>query len=203
MPHAKKGLGVDFDDVIFHCDLALQDFHNARYGTNYTAGERDTFSLEHVWNCSNEEVRRRLDEFTESEFHERAPIVSGAKEALEKLNYRYDVVIVTGRVESARPATEKWLERNLLGLYTEIHFANHVYGMRTEAQRTKSEILQELGINVFVEDAPHFADEITAAGITLFLFDTPWNRAETPPGSIRVYSWEDVTARLLAEKDEE
>lgn len=193
----KKTLGVDFDDVIFRCDKALEKFHNTRYGTEYVAEERTTFTLEPVWNCSPEEVQRRLDEFSESEFHENADAVFGAREALERLNAAYDIAIVTGRADNSRDATVKWLEKNLFGLYREIHFANHRYG-DPRRRRSKSEILKELGVEVFVEDALHFAEDVAASGITVFLFDMPWNRHETPEGAIRVHSWDEVVSRLLA-----
>ena len=191
---AKKLLGVDFDDVLFNCDEALVQFHNTRYGTSYSSADRSTFELQPVWNCSGEEVIARLDEFTETEFHERANAVTGAREALALLQEHYDIVIVTGRAASARPATERWLEKNLLGLYREVHFADH--GGTGTARRLKSDILRELGIGVFVEDAPHFAADVAGAGITVLLLDTPWNRAETPNGAIRVRSWDEIVARL-------
>jgi uncharacterized HAD superfamily protein len=191
----KKILGVDFDDVLFNCDEALAQFHNTRYGTSYTTDERNSFYLEPFWNCSAEEVQKRLDEFTYTEFHENANVVTGAREALERLSDVYDIVIVTGRADIARSATEKWLEKNLLGLYREIHFSNHG-GTGIGKYRLKSEILRELGIDIFVEDAPHFAADVAGAGITVFLFDTPWNRAETPDGAIRVRSWEEIVEQL-------
>lgn len=192
----KKILGVDFDDVIFHSDAALREFHNTRYGTSYAFEDRSEFTLEPVWNCSSEEVERRLNEFSESAFHENAGIVKGAKEALQRLNQFYDIVIVTGRSEDVRAPTEQWLEKNLLGLYREIHFANHKYGDPAN-RRNKSDILKELGIQIFIEDAPHFAKDVAEAGITVFLLDTPWNRAETPLGATRVHSWKEIEKQLL------
>lgn len=191
----KPVLGVDFDDVLFQCDEALLEFHAARYGAPYTREERTTFTLEPVWSCSAEEVQRRIAEFVDTEFHERANPVSGAKEALTTLRHRYDVVIVTGRADDARGATERWLEKNLLGLYREIHFTNH--GGAGAPHREKSEILQEFGVDVFVEDNLYFASDVTQAGIPVFLFDTPWNRAETPDGATRVHSWNEVVSQLL------
>jgi uncharacterized HAD superfamily protein len=192
----KKILGVDFDDVLFQCDAALLEYHVARGGEPYSLAERNTFTLEPVWNCSAEEVQRRLDEFSETVFHKNAAIVSGAHDALATLNKTYEIIIVTGRADSARTPTLEWLEKNLLGLYREIHFANHVYGDPAR-RRQKSDILKEFGVTAFIEDAPHFAAEVAGAGIPVFLLDTPWNRAETPQGATRVYSWEEIVDRLV------
>ena len=191
----KPVLGVDFDDVLMRAGDALAAFHNATYGTSYARDEVADFDLSKMWNCTPEEATRRIGEFMATEFHHEADPVVGAKQALEKLRDAYDIVIVTGRAEAWREGTVRWLEKNLLGLYREVHFTGQV--AHDGGARRKSDIATELGIAVFIDDALHFAEDVASFGIPVLLFDTPWNRGQTREGVTRVHSWEEILGLLL------
>lgn len=192
----KKILGVDFDDVLFQCNTAAAKFHNTTYGTSYSRDDVKTFDWRDVWHVSPEEEHRRVLEFFATKFHDEAEAVIGAYDALKKLNEAYEVVIVTGRPESARDVTLEWLSKHFLGLYREVHFTSH-YDSDHSKRRKKSDIVKELGINIFIEDALHFAADVAESGIPVFLIDTPWNQGETPPNVTRVYSWDEILEKLL------
>ncbi len=187
----RKVIGVDFDDVLFKCNDALAVFHNTTYGTSYSKSDVHEFDLSSVWNCTPEETRRRIYEFVSSDFHHQAEAVFGAYDALKTLGEGNDIVIVTGRHESAKDATLEWLSKNFLGLYREIHFVGHDDPDESK-RRLKSEVVKELGISLFIDDASHFAADVASAGIPVLLFDTPWNQGDIAPGVTRVFSWEEI-----------
>lgn len=194
MSHPKPILGVDFDDVLVRTGHALAEFHNATYGTSYTRDEVTDFKLSGIWNCTPEEAHRRIGEFISTEFHHKAEAVLGAYDALKILKKDYDIVIVTGRSSEWRDTTVEWLEKNFIGLYREIHFTDS--HPNSVSFRPKSEIAQNLGFNIFIDDALHFASDVASVGIPVLLFDTPWNQGELPKGVTRVYSWEEILAIL-------
>lgn len=191
----KKVLGVDFDDVLFKCNEALADFHNATYGTSYSRSDVRTFNLADVWDCTPEEAQARVAEFVSTDFHRNAEAVFGAYDALKALGEGYEIVIVTARDAAWRNTTLEWLEKNLIGLYREVHFTGQLPG-KTSSKIMKSHIAQEIGASVFIDDALHHADDVATLGIPVLLFDTPWNQGETAPGITRVHSWSEILGIL-------
>jgi uncharacterized HAD superfamily protein len=192
----KRVLGVDFDDVLVKSGEALARFHNKEYGTSYTKKDVTTYDLSDIWKCTPEEARRRIDEFVSSDFHREADAVFGAYDSLKLLSDFYDIAIVTGRREREhRDRTVEWLTENFLGLYREIHFTSHD-DPDLSRRRLKSDVVKELGISAFIDDARGFAADVAASGVPVLLFDTPWNQGAVPKGVTRVFSWEEIVSHL-------
>ncbi len=196
MSAQKKILGVDFDGVLIECTEAMVEYHNTHYGTSFKTEDMVSFNWGEVWGCGPEEAERRFNDFVTTEFHNEAKEVAGARDALKRLSRLYEVVIVTGRAESAREATVGWLMRNFLGFYREIHFTDYLNTDHSK-RRLKSDVVKEVGISVFVDDALPFAIDVTQTGVPVLLFDAPWNQGEVPEGVTRVHSWADIEGRLL------
>jgi len=196
----KKVLGVDFDDVLIRTGEAMAKFHNATYGTSYSRDDVTSYSLAEIWNCEPREAQKRIDEFITTEFHHSAEAVFGAYDALKHLSETYDIVIVTGRHEAMRGSTIDWLTKNFLGLFREIHFTGH-YDADPSKQRLKSAVMTEIGADIFIDDALHFATDVASVGIPVLLFDTPWNQGPLPEGVRRVSSWEEILSILARKND--
>ncbi len=192
----KPVIGVDFDDVLFKCNDALAEFHNATYGTSYAREDVRTFDLGEVWSCTPEEAQRRINEFTSTDFHHDAEAVFGAYDALKILAETHDIVIVTARLEKWRDATITWLEKNFIGLYREVHFTEQFHTDQAK-RRQKSEVVRALGMSAFIDDSLHQVDDVSSLGIPVFLFDTPWNQGPLPGGVARVHSWQEILTALL------
>ena len=54
-------IGVDLDDVLIDLNRSLSLFHNAKFGTTYDIEDVRSFELEKVWNCTTEEMIRRVN----------------------------------------------------------------------------------------------------------------------------------------------
>ena len=192
----KKILGVDFDEVLFQSTKAAVKYHNAAYGTSFTVEDMTSYNWGEIWGCTSEEAERRFIDFISTQFHAEAEEVLGARDALKRLNEKYEVVIVTGRQEIAREATLGWLTKNLAGLYREIHFVGS-FNPDPSKQRLKSDVVKTSGISIFIDDSLRFAEDVARTGVPVLLFDTPWNQGEALPGVVRVRSWDEITRRLL------
>ncbi|TAJ15313.1 hypothetical protein EPO56_01220 [Patescibacteria group bacterium] len=193
--NTKRVIGVDLDDVLSRTGDAMAQFHNATYGTKYKREEVKTFDLDAVWNCTPEEAKERVVEFMTTDFHHDAKVVFGAYDALKKLGEFYDIVIVTGRNESMRDSTITWLTKNFLGLYREVHFTGH-FDVVESKRRKKSDVVKDIGMSLFIDDALHFATDVAGVGVPVLLFDTPWNQGMAPNGVTRVFSWEEILFRI-------
>lgn len=183
-------VGVDLDDVLIDCNSALCAFHNRRYGTNYRRADVYSFHLHELWGCSTKEVTRRIDEFFNSPEHARAAAMDGAVAAIRKLQERGELtVVITARNESARKVTEALLACHHPTLIDLVTYTNH---------ETKATICQELGIQVFVDDASHNAEDVAPFVELSLLFDAPWNQTYVPsrPNIRRMHSWQEVLATI-------
>lgn len=65
-------------------------------------------------------------------------------------------------------------------------------------KRLKSEVCKEIGASVLIDDALKHAEEVASHGIPVLLPDKPWNRDYTPPGVVRVQSWNDIVSWIEA-----
>ena len=188
----KKVIGLDLDDVLVDCNSALQSFHNARYGTRLTREDITTYSLGEMWGCSREEAGRRIDEFFDSPEHDTISPVPGAVDAVRELQQKCTVIVVTGRPKSASRQTRALLAKNYPTLVDSIHFAGSHFGR--EGEMTKGDLCRTFGVEMFVDDAAHFAEDVASVVERVLLFDTPWNRdhALSLPNMQRVHSWSEI-----------
>lgn len=188
----KVRVGVDLDDVLIDCNTALCEFHNRRYGTSYRRADVRSFHLHEVWNCSIEEVTRRIGEFYDSPEHAKAVPIKGAVAAILKLQERDELAaVITARAESAREVTEALLACYHPSLTRLVTYTNH---------GKKATVCKELGVQVFVDDAGHNAEDVASVVELSLLFDAPWNRGYVPSRSNlhRVYSWQEALAMIDA-----
>jgi len=64
----------------------------------------------------------------------------------------------------------------------------------------KSAICKELGVDLIIEDAPHYIEDCSEAGIKVFIFDRPWNQEVRENDLItRVRDWGEIGRELGVE----
>lgn len=184
-------IGIDFDDVLFDFNTAMLRYHNDTYGTDVQWDDIYTYYLEYVYGCELEEIKQRIHDYVRSEQHQRTPPVEGAIDSVAKLAQQYDVHVITSRPPRLEAQTTRWLSENIPELAGRVHFTSD---FEPEARTPKSEVCSELGIDMFVDDAPHYIDDIAPVVDQVFLFDRPWNRAKTdlPANARRVHSWDEI-----------
>lgn len=190
-------IAIDCDDVIVATAPAIIDFYNARYGTQIDM--KDFYSTDHtaVWGAPDEQTAiRRVDEFLRSSEFQRLPPFREAIAAIQQLKARHDLHIVTGRSDYLADATHAMLEQYFPATFRSVEFTNFF----TDKPRPKSQVCQDLGADLLIDDHLHHAEVVAACGIPVLLFgDYPWNQTDNLPATItRVSGWSDVTDRLLA-----
>jgi len=193
----KKRYGFDLDDVILNFMESFRVFHNENYGTSHELEDYTDFHLENIIdNCTGEEMRNRIDIFYNSHEHKNAEPIHGALEVLKKLSEKYELIIITAKPEELREQTISWLDTHLPNIFSEVVFTNHFQG--AGQKRSKGDVCLELGIEAFVDDAIHNAENVASAGVPVLLLDAPWNRKFEETEYIkRVHNWEEIEQILL------
>ncbi len=187
-------IGIDLDDVLAETFFAFDQFHNSTYGTSFTKEDHFTFDLSKFWNVSQEEAKRRVREFNASKYSLEIKPLLGAKEALLELSKEHEIKVITSRLEEISDKTEKWLEEHYPDHDFEVHYANHYYGIE---HQKKSEICQNLGIDILIDDCLEYALECSLEGIKVLLLDNPWNqRGNLPENVTRVSDWNNIVTHI-------
>lgn len=195
---SKPVIAVDVDEVLTPTQPALIEHHNQLHGTKLQLSDFHTYDFWEVWGGTKEESIENFMLFTESDYFDRLPPMPGAMEVLTRLSHTYNLAIVTSRMHSLLAPTMKWLDLHYPKLFESVLLGN--YGVKGLSQ-TKSEMCQQLGAKVLIDDSMHYAKECVDVGVQALLFgDYPWNQAdELPEGVTRVKDWAEVERILLHE----
>ncbi len=198
MIQSKPVLGIDIDDVLLDLNAQLLSFHNDRYDSHLTFEQWFSFDLALMFDCSYEEKERRVAEFYASAYNDATQPIKGAREALATLSKTHTIHLITARPEYLRESTLLSLNSHFAGLFESVHFtgAHHI---STIEKRTKADVCRELGVETFVDDAIHNAEDVAAIGCKVYLLDRPWNQLPVSAGITRVYSWEEIVSLVLAD----
>jgi hypothetical protein len=187
-------IGVDIDDVLGETNIAFDDFHNKKYGTNFKKEDHSTFDLALVWNLPTEEMVKRLRAFFSDGHHFNIEPVIGAKKALKELSKKHEIKIITARMEDFKSQTLEWLNKHYGEITLEVHHANHYYGLNND---TKSDICVKLGVEILIDDCLEFSLECAEKGIKVLLLDNPWNQIDNLPKNVtRVNDWNHILEKI-------
>lgn len=193
-------IGIDFDDVVADSMRAIATLHNKKYGTNFKKDDAFSYKVNEVWGGTKEEWREKLDAFLSTDHLMDLDPMAGSLLGIDALKKQgHELYIVTARGEGDIPATERWIERHFPNVFKDVHYCGLIAGIRITKEttrRTKSQVCNEHGIELMIDDNPDFAKECAAEGVKVMLFDQPWNRGELPPGVERVYSWDEIMRKL-------
>ncbi len=97
----RKKLLVDFDDTI--CESVTLTIVNRFLGTNYTLQDFDDYMIDDK--IPPEKLNEYFEHYFDVDPYENLPFIEGAKEALEKLNKKYDVYICSSCILTKSPAS--------------------------------------------------------------------------------------------------
>ncbi len=189
-------IGIDLDDVLSQTMPALIKFHNDRYGTKLVMEDLKNGASWQTWGGTFADDVKKIHDFHLSPYGQNIPPVKDAKEILEELKKDNELYIITARSDEIREDTEDWLEENFPNTFTKIYFTNHFLGNDTTT--TKGKVCNNLGIDVFIDDAlPNVLDCVDPKR-KVFLINYPWNQTnKLPKGITRVNSWKELGEFLL------
>ncbi len=98
--------------------------------------------------------------------------------------------VVTARHSDLREYTQKYIQKHFPNIFTEIYFADHF----TENHRKKSEICEEIGATLLIDDSIENALDCAENDIQAILLKKPWNknRSETHKNIFKIDNWKDL-----------
>lgn len=200
----KKLLAVDIDNVLADFNDAFVNYANANWGSNITA-EEITEDWAKLFGIDDVEWQRRAKELfsDNSKLYRNLPLITGVERELVKLGQHFDIIAITSRSRGAESATRYWLDTNLPGVISEVHFSG-IYDRFEDGvdscKRTKGELCKSLGIDFFIDDEPKHCVASADHEISTIIFgEYPTNRDFSDPRIPRAKTWEEATNLLLKE----
>jgi len=180
-------LAIDFDDVLFDCNDALQRIIRDEFNDKLPYMEFIT---------KYPELKNEIFHFLYGSYHHKCSVICGAQNVLSHLASSFRMVVITGRSESRKEQTEEWLESNFSKLFSKVYFTNTFLGEPWEEKRSKSDLCKDVGIDILIDDSVEEAMEVSSIGIPVLLFDRPWNRIDLVDAICRVNDWNQVLHKL-------
>ncbi len=136
--------------MIIGCDLdgVLVGLKVVEFATNKTKDESDV--QDYAYSHFTEDIRQLIFSY----FHdpvmmcEKIKVLDGVKETLDAWKSSgHTLFLITARAKPIREATLKMVERLFGGIFQDVRFVN--------IDENKTEVLKELGVDIFIDDAPH------------------------------------------------
>lgn len=184
-------IGVDLDEVLAGCLSAIIDYHNFTYHTTLVREQFHSYNLWEVWGGTKDEAIQKVYDFFQSPFAKQIQPISGAKEGVTALKNDHDLVIITSRPHDVALITHEWINKYFPNCFKGVNFANHF--AKNGQPVSKATICDNLGVQIFIEDAAHYALECVKPGRKVLLFNNPWNKGVIlPKGINRVCSWVEI-----------
>ena len=195
MEIVKPVFGVDIDDVLVQCAVALCVYLNKKHEYTITKSDLTTFHFHKLLGVSHEDAGKLIYPFHFSEEHDNCMPIVGAHEAIARLTKMRRPVAITARLPATRANTILLVERLFPGVFTEFHFTGCE---RPELpHRSKGDVCIEIGAEFMVDDALHNAQSVGEKGVPVYMLDNPWNQcAVLPPNTIRMPHWDDIVEHV-------
>lgn len=193
----RKIIAVDLDDVLSQSNETMRLHVNEHYGGQHT---EEDFLIdapyfkywETVGGIKPEEGEIRYQSYKIIRNTKAMQPVSGALTALQKLQKKYKLIIVTARGREDAEATETWLEGHYPGIFHGVEFVPEAW--LPNAEITKANICQQIGASYLIDDSLEHCEIVAKTGINCLLFgEYGWSRyRQLPPHIIRLKDWQAV-----------
>jgi len=191
-------IGIDLDEVLADFLSSLIKFHNDKYGTSYSRDQFHSYRVYEIWGGTLDKAISEIHEFYNTEYFDNIAPIPGSLENIEILSKNHELVIITSRQNDISEKTNNWINNHFQNKFSEVFFADHNAWIGKRAY--KSEICKKHGMDFMIEDYLEFAAECAKSVKKVLLLDSPWNKMESLPDNIlRVYSWNEITNKLLKE----
>lgn len=173
---------VDLDNVISDTDAKIRAIIKRNYGVNARRKDITQFDYEKCLPITYEQVKEVLEEF--HSYHLLSlKLIRGAKSALDVIAAKFKVIIATERPSKTRQPTLEWLRQH------------HIPSQQVVFVQSKREILLPR-VSHLIDDKWENAIDIANTGMSVILFDRPWNHKGSHNLVERVYGWDGVLNAL-------
>ena len=170
----------DIDECVVEYLQGFCDFYNDEVGGDLVVEHWDfkNFSFQKTLGISAVESDKIREEYMMSKYFDNMKFIDGAREGIEKLASKHDLVFVTNRPGNHKVKTRMCYDYNFPNRNFDIYFEDGC----------KLDRIVKLGADLIIEDSPSslkYAEE----GFRVLLFDRKWNRDVEHENIYRCENW--------------
>lgn len=195
----KPTIAIDIDDVIADTNEAMRAWTNSKSNKELTATDFNIKGdywgyYERVW--AMHDLTLQFDDFQSEMIADQidVPVLAGASFAIEELQKRFHIVLITSRYPELEPTTRRWMQAHLRG-DIKLYFAKND---KKNSGRSKGELCKELGAFLLIDDNVEHVQSAVDGGIEAILFGTYGWQPRLPEGVTRCADWPAVLEYLNA-----
>ncbi|MBN3348508.1 hypothetical protein CF050_16915 [Clostridium botulinum] len=172
---------IDIDGTITEPYYWLE-ISNKYFKKNIKPKDITVYNIEDVLGITEEEYMKFYEKY-KVRIHTEEKLRQGAKKVLNELNKYHNIYFVTAREKSLEVLTKSYLINH------SIKFRDlYVLGSHYKVDKAK-----ELNCDIFIEDNPSNAVELSEAGFKVILLDTNYNKhIKENENIIRISHWDEV-----------
>ncbi|MEN3780829.1 5' nucleotidase, NT5C type [Priestia megaterium] len=169
---------IKFYNSLFKSEIGIEEFPAHTKMVKYLIG---TYSFE------EEQAKKYWYDNMLQIFSEARPL-EGATETINKLSQDHEVYFISAREDlpGVREVTERWLADN------DIVVDNNLF----LTQGSKGIFAKNMGIDLFIEDAPHHIKSLVHEGIEVFIMRTSYNINTIYNSSCYVTNWNQILSKV-------
>jgi uncharacterized HAD superfamily protein len=193
-------IAVDIDDVLADSFSRIQEWANEKIEDELES--HHYYTDDEYWEYYNKIwARHGVDHLVVFEDYMREIEVDqskvkpheGAKEAIQALHEKYDIVFITSRPPSMEAATRQWLDDNI-DASIPLHLAVNPFS--NQAAKTKGELCIQLGAGLLIDDNIKNCQSAVDSGVEAFLFGNyGWNKNASNQ-LVRCKDWQHVLEKM-------
>ncbi|WP_050607846.1 5' nucleotidase, NT5C type [Clostridium niameyense] len=177
----KLNICIDIDGTVTEPYYWLNIF-NKHFKKNIKPSEVTKYNIDEVMGITEEQYNEFYEKHKVRIHTVEEKVRKDAKDVLNILKEYNNIYFVTARDKSLEMLTRCYLENNGIN-YNELYVLGSHY-------KVKKAI--ELKCDIFIEDNPNNALELSEAGFKVILIDTNYNKNIHGYNIIRVYNWREV-----------
>ena len=186
---------VDLDEVLAKFLDAFLAYHNDTYGTDYKFEDAFDYDFWKVRGGTREEIIEKVYDFHKTAYFEDIKPVEWALPVLQRLKQDHTLYLITSRQDSIQEQSKARIHKHFPDIFTDFFFVNH---FSTEGvQRKKSDVCNEVGIDVMIDDSLVYAEDCLAPGREVLLYKRPWNEYREVNPAIKVIQNRNEIDRLI------
>ena len=184
-------IGVDLDDTLASCIRYFLDFYNDKHNTGFAVDDMNVYGMWDVFGCSKESVMDDIAEFYSHPAFDNLTPIEGSVRAVQRLTQEHDIYVITARPSYLEDKIRNRIESNYGACFKDIILTDQVF--EKDNARKKSEICNDVGAKLMIDDSVNHAYDCVSEDIDVFLMDMPWNQNyKADDKIIKVYSWDDI-----------
>jgi len=185
-------IAVDLDEVLSDTMPSLIKFHNETFNTKLRSKDFHSYEFWRVWGGTKSQSIAKFLQFTQSPYFLEVLPIKDSVQSVKYLSKKHKLYVVTSRQTHLTDATHIWVNQYFPDIFQGLHVTNHPQWAVAGEAKTKSQVCQEIGANLLIDDSIGYAMECETIDIPVLLFDYPWNKGKLPKNTKRVFSWKGV-----------